>query len=106
VKSSKKSFIYLILCSTCGQKSVFGGPQHAAVVDFPAGGSKSFRISQESPTWARELWSNEITHGSCARHHHSPLTWHPARTALLSFKWTFPRARTSPREILLYLSTW
>lgn len=49
VKSCKNSF-FLLLCSTCGQKSVCGGPQHAAVVDFPAGGSKSFRINQESPT--------------------------------------------------------
>lgn len=72
LKSSKNIFVGLY--STFGQKRLRGGPQHAAVVDFPAGGSKSLRINQESPTWARKLWSNEITRGRCARHHHSPLT--------------------------------
>lgn len=84
VKSSKN--IFLGLCSTCGQKRLRWGPQHAAVVDFAAGGRKSLRFNQESPTWARELWSNEMR----------------ATTSLTP---DISGARASPPEILLDLST-
>ncbi len=48
------------LCSRCGQKRLRWAPQHAAEVDFAAGGRKSSRFNQESLTWAREQWSNEM----------------------------------------------